>query len=215
LNEHEIKNLIQRIVTEVIARISGFGLCDALAIVPGLTAYGAEAAEYLGGRSAKAALFGDAEAITGVEGRRVENAADKKAALRALREASEVVLVAPSISLLCAAASGDDCCFEAQLVQKALLDGKKVTVLLDFQPPQFKRGTLFEKVVDAVSALRDMGAEAVYLGAKPDEGYALITESEVNAAAARGLMRLQCATGAIVTPAARDAAKDKGIAIDL
>lgn len=215
MNEKEIKELIQKIVLEVIARMTGFGACKALALVPGYSAYTEEAAEYLSGRGAMAALFGDADPIEGMESRRIDDPDDKKAAIKALRSVEEVVLVAPSVALLTSVANGESVHFAATLFEKALLDGKKATVLLDFAPPKFKRGTLFEKVVDAVAAVRDMGAEVVYLGAKPEEGYALITEYEVNEAAKRGISRLQCAPGAVVTPLAKDAAKDKGIAIDI
>lgn len=215
MNEKEIKELIKKIVLEVIARMTGFGACKALALVPGYSAYTAEAAEYLSGRSAMAALFGDAEPIDGIESRRIEDPADKKAAIKALRSVEEIVLVAPSVALLTSVGKGESVHFAATLFEKALLDGKKATVLLDFSPPKFKRGTLFEKVIDAVNAVRDMGAEVVYLGAKPDDGYALITEYEVNEAARHGIGRLQCAPGAVVTPLARDAAREKGIAIDI
>jgi hypothetical protein len=215
LDEKQLKELIKRIVLEVIRRLTGFGACRAIALVPGYSAYAAEAAEYLSGKSACAALFGDAEPLADIDSKRVETPDDKKALLRTMRDAEEVVLVAPSLSLLTAVAHGDDSHFEAVMFEKALLDGKKATVLLDFQPPKFKRGTLYDKVISAVDAVRDMGAEVVYLGAKPDEGYALITEFEVNEAAKRGIARLQCAPGAIVTPLARDTAAEKGVAIDI
>lgn len=215
MNESQIKELIKKIVLEVIRRLTGFGNGSVFALVAGYSAYAAEAAEYLSGRSACAALFGDAEPLEGIGSRRVETAEDKKALIRSLKDAQEVVLVAPSVALLTAVANGSEDSFAAAAFEKALLNGKKATVLLDFQPPRFKRGTLYDKVLSAVDAVRDMGAEVVYLGAKPGEGYALITEREVNEAAKRGIERLQCAAGAIVTPLARDAAKDKHIAIDL
>ena len=215
MDEKQLKELIKRIVLEVIRRLNGFGECRTIALVPGYSAYAAEASEYLSGKSTCAALFGDAEPLSEIDSKHVETADDKKALMRTMRDAEEVVLVAPSLSLLTAVAGGDDSHFEAVIFEKALLDGKKATVLLDFQPPKFKRGTLYDKVISAVDAVRDMGAEVVYLGAKPDEGYALITEFEVNEAAKRGIARLQCASGAIVTPLARDAAAEKGVAIDI
>lgn len=215
MNENQLKELIKRIVLEVIRRLTGFGACRTIALVPGYSAYAAEAAEYLSARMACAALFGDAEPLADIDSKRVDTPDDKKALIRTLRDVEEVVLVAPSLSLLTAVASGDDAHFAAIVFEKALLDGKKATVLLDFQPPSFKRGTLYEKVITAVDAVRDMGVEVKYLGAKPNDGYALITEFEVNEAARRGIERLQCAPGALVTPLARDTAAEKGIAIDI
>ncbi len=215
MNENQIRELIKRIVEEVLARIAAFGEYKTLALVPEISAYAKEAQEYLSGSNAVAALFGEAEELTGIDCKRIDTADDRKNIIKALKTIEEIVLVAPSLILLDEIANGDDTRFEAKLFEKAILGGKKATVLLDFVPPKFKRGTLFEKVVSAIDALRDMGVNVVYLGAKPDEGYALITEFEVNEAAKHGIKRLQCAPGAIVTPLAKDAAKDKGIAIDI
>ena len=213
MNENQIRELIKRITEEVLARIAAFGGYKTLALVPETSAYAKEAREYLGANAA-AALFGEAEELAGIDNRRIETADDRNNIIKALRSAEEVVLVTPPLGLLYGISKGGDTSFEAKVFEKAILGGKKTTVLLDYAEPKFKRGTLFEKAVSAVEALRDMGVSVVYLGAKPDEGYALITENEVNEAAKRGIDRLQCAPGAIVTPLAKDAAKDKGIAID-
>ena len=124
------------------------------------------------------------------------------------------MLVAPDLKLLAAVAQGDTGLPAADIFIRALLGGKKTTVLLDFEPPRFKRGTLFEKAADAADALRGMGADVIYLGAASEEGLKLIIEHEVSEAESRGIASIRSAPGAIITPLARDAAKDKGIAID-
>ena len=215
MNESQIKQLIKRIVEEVIARMSGFGGYKTLALVSEESAYLGEATEYLAGKSAVAALMNDVNEPGGIECKRVQSSEERRSVIMTLKAIEEVVLVAPSLTTLCAVASGDESEFAAKVFQKAILGGKKTTVLLDFAPPKFKRGTLFEKAIDAVDALRDMGVGVNYLGAKADEGYALVTEFEVNEAYKRGIKRLKCSADAIVTPLARDAAKDKGIAIDI
>ncbi|MBT3319672.1 MAG: hypothetical protein HN948_06995 [Clostridia bacterium] len=215
MNESQIKQLIKRIVEEVLIRLSGFGGYKTLALMSDMSAHMSEACEYLVGKSALAAIFGEAQEPADIDSRRVDTDEDKRNLLTAMRSANEVVLVAPSLTRLCAVANGEECCFAATVFEKAILNGKKTTVLLDFVPPKFKRGTLFEKAINAVDALRDMGVTVVYLNAKADEGYALVTEFEINEAAKRGIERIKCAPGAIITPLARDAAKDKGIAIDI
>ena len=215
MNDNQIKELIKRIVEEVIARLSSFGGYSTIALMTEVSAYSKETTEYLSDKDAVAALFGEAEELSDIDSKRIDTSDVKKQLIKALRHIDEVVLAAPSLKLLCAIAEGDDSVFAAKVFEKAILDGKKTTVLLDFQPPKFKRGTLFEKALSAIEALRDMGVTVVYLGSKPDEGYALITEFEINEAAKHGIDRLQCAPGAIITPLARDAAKDKGIAIDI
>ena len=120
MDENQLKELIKRIVMEVIRRLTGFGECRTIALVPGYSAYAAEAAEYLSGKSACAALFGDAEPLVDVDSKRVESSEDKKSLMRTLRDAEEVVLVAPSLALLTAVASGDDSHFEAVMFEKAI-----------------------------------------------------------------------------------------------
>jgi len=213
MNGNQIQELIKRITEEVLARMTALGGYKTLALVPETSAYAEEAREYLGANAA-AALFGEAEELRGIDNRRIETADDRNDIIKALRSAEEIVLVTPALGLLDGIAKGGDTRFEAKVFEKAILCGKKTTVLLDYAAPKFRRGTLFEKAVGAVEALRDMGVNVVYLGAKPDEGYALITEHEINEAAKQGITRLRCAPGAIVTPLAKDAAKDKGIAID-
>jgi hypothetical protein len=100
---------------------------------------------------------------------------------------------------------------------RAILLGKKVTVVLDYMPPQFKRGTFFENLLSAIGALKDMGVEIVSLVPslkKPVTEYSLVTENEVISAHEGGECTVRCAKGAIVTPLARDKAKELGITIE-
>ncbi len=62
MDEKQLKELIKRIVLEVIRRLTGFGACRAIALVPGYSAYAAEAAEYLAGKLILRTAVGDAEA---------------------------------------------------------------------------------------------------------------------------------------------------------
>ena len=215
MNESQIKQLIKRIVEEVLARMSGFGGYKTLALISDMSAHEREAQAYLDDKSALVAVFDDARALEDIDSKRVDTDEDKRTVFVAMKNASEVVLVSPSLTKLCAVAKGDECCFAAKVFEKAILNGKDTTVLLDFVAPKFKRGTLFEKAIDAVDALNDMGVKVVYLGEKEDQGYALVTEFEINEAAKRGIARIKCAPGAIITPLARDAAKEKNIAIDV
>ncbi len=215
MNESQIKQLIKRIVEEVLAKLSGFGGYKTLALVSDLSTHEREAQAYLADKSALAALFEQVRGFGDIESKRVDSEEDKRNLLIAMKNASEVVLVTPSLTRLCAVAKGEECCFAASVFEKAILCGKDTTVLLDFVTPKFKRGTLFEKAIDALDALADMGVKVVYLGEIKGEGCALVTEIEVNEAARRGITRIKCAPGAIVTPLAKDEAKQTGIEIDV
>lgn len=146
------------------------------------------------------------------------NDAGEDAVMDIAASSENVVLLAPKLKLLESVAMGDDSGFVEQVVIRSLLWGRNVTVLLDFAPPRFKRNTFFEKVATIAQTLEEMGATiltykcASFEGA---EGLSLVTEGDVLAAAKDGKTEIRCATGAIVTPAAKDAAKEAGIKIQI
>ena len=106
MNESQIKQLIKRIVEEVLIRLSGFGGYKTLALMSDMSAHMSEACEYLVGKSALAAVFEQAQEPVDIDSRRVDTDEDKRNLLTAMRNAGEVVLVAPSLTRLCAVASG-------------------------------------------------------------------------------------------------------------
>ncbi len=129
-----------------------------------------------------------------------------------------IVLLAPKLGLMERIAMGDDSGFVEQVVIRSLLWGRRVAVLLDFAPPRFKRNTFFEKVATTAQTLEDMGAVILtYKCASKEgaEGLSLVTEGDVTAAVRSGKTEIRCATGAIVTPAAKDAAREANIKIQI
>ena len=137
--------------------------------------------------------------------------------LSSLKFYKDVVLAMPALGLLKRIAEGDDTGLVEQIILRAILLGKKVTVVLDYIPPKFKRGTFFENILNAISALKDMGVEIVSLQPSlknPLKEYCLVTEAEVISAHQSGEFTVRCAKGAIVTPLANDKAKEFGITIE-
>lgn len=59
--------------------------------------------------------------------------------------AADLVLLTPKIGLMERIAMGEDEGFIEHLLTRSLLWGRRVTMLLDFTPPRFKRNTFFEK----------------------------------------------------------------------
>ena len=84
MNEEQIKELIKRIVEEVLTRIEGPAGYKVLALVPEVTAYSEEAAKYLSGDKAEAALFGEAEEIKNVPCSRIETADERARIIKTL-----------------------------------------------------------------------------------------------------------------------------------
>lgn len=129
----------------------------------------------------------------------------------------EIVLLAPRISLLENIVCGRDEGKVENVAVRSLLWGKKVRILMDFTPPKFKRDALHKKIEGIIDDLTDMGAEVgayQWMETEGTEGLSLVTENEVLEAYTNKSGRVACAKGAIVTPAARDRAKELNIRID-
>lgn len=134
-----------------------------------------------------------------------------------IAEAANVVLITPKISVLSIIADGDDEGFLEHLMIRALLWGRNVGILLDFQPPRFKRNTFFEKVVTVTETLTDMGIRIMSYKCATEKGgraLTLVTEADVMDAFRKKEKELFAASGAIVTPSAKDKARELGIIIN-
>lgn len=142
---------------------------------------------------------------------------NEKKLLTATSASENVVLLAPSVRTLENIASGQDMEFLELAMLRAILWGKKVYVMLDFEIPKFKRGTFFEKLLNALDALKDMGIQMITYQCYADqkqELLSLVTENEVMEAFSQKKNRIVCVKGAIVTPAAKDRAAELKIKID-
>jgi hypothetical protein len=132
-------------------------------------------------------------------------------------QSDNVVLMAPGIHQLENIAYGQEGGQPEEVLLRSILWGKKAQVLLDFTPPRFKRGTFYEKIGDALDALNDMGVETfTYSCIRPvnPEALSLVTENEVTQAFETGKFEIKCERGAIITPSARDKAREMNIKID-
>ena len=149
-------------------------------------------------------------------GSRVLNAEEqeKDSIIEKIVGSENVVLMTPKVGLLSNIAMGNDDGFIEHIVMRSLLWGRKVTVLLDFKPPRFKRNTFFEKIVTVIETLGEMGVEVLSYqcsAAKDGERLTLVTENEVTAAYKTKEKQVLCTADAIITPAAKDKAKELGV----
>lgn len=127
-------------------------------------------------------------------------------------QAETVALAAPSVALLREIAAGEDGTDLAFLVIRAILWGKKVELLLDFDPPRFHRNSLLGQVADALETLASMNVETVnYHRVQQYERLTLVTEEAVRQAARTVDKTVWCSAGAIITPSARDALNETGV----
>lgn len=219
-DERELKSLIRRITEEVLRRIlePEKAAHGALVLVPGyaadrepLTAWLKEAY----GNDITCAGIG--AAALGFPVRGMESEQDKQQLMESLKQYAAVVLANPPLWMLTNIASGDDRGFTEQLFMRSLLWEKETKLILDYEKPRFKRGTFYERMADALGAIEGMGTEIVTLNlsvGKPEGQLSLVTEAAIAEAYKAGRKRVRCAEGAIVTPLARDAARELGIAIE-
>ncbi len=146
-----------------------------------------------------------------------ETPEEKQRLMARLKGFADIALVCPPLWMLRNIAQGDDRGFYEQAFMRALLWHKNAWVLLDYERPKFSRGTFFAELNDTLKAIEDMGAKIVSLGlsvGKPEPELSLVTQTEIGEAHRSGFTRVRCAPGAIVTPLARDAAKELGVGID-
>ncbi len=221
-DERELKILIRRVAEQVIRRMLEPESVETGAIVmmPSFVPDTGPLKEYLK-ENCKDGLTCAGEGASalgeGFKTANMETQHDKQRLMESLKNFKDVLLVSPPLWMLKNIAQGDDRGFFEQAVIRALLWEKTVTVVLDYERPGFKRGTYFESLNDALHAVEGMGASIVSLSlsaGKPEGQLSLVTETEVVDAHKQGRERIACEPGAIVTPLARDAAKELNVSID-
>jgi len=147
----------------------------------------------------------------------LEWATQKNELVELLVCAEHAVLLAPGTALLARMGAGDNTEDFSEALVRRILWGKAVDVLLDFEPPKFRRDTYFARLAEAIDQLTSMGFRfSTYQPCESGTGnvLALVTEREVVEAKQSGRKTIECAAGAIVTPLAVDTAKELQIHIE-
>jgi len=227
LSEKMIAELIRQITQEVVNRAQYEDLQDenvagAVALFPSFVPSQKTAGDFIKknfGAGVECALFDGVEfGGAGFSTFEIQDKHDEAALMQKLAGAADVLLVTPKIGLLCNIAYGNDEGFIEQAILRPLLWGRRVSIILDFEAPKFKRGTFFEKIVDAIDALTSMGIRVLAYKCAAEileeERKSLVTETDVLEAYEKGQKRILCELHAVITPLARDRADELGIALD-
>ena len=226
IRDLNIEALVEQVTREIAKRIEYASASDenvkgTVALYTGFVASRKACAEALRvqfGEGVDGAMFGGTFSAPGFFPFPVESDEDCAALMQKLAGAANVVLVAPKLALLYRLAEGEDEGFVEQAFLRPLLWGRNVYLLLDFAAPKFKRATFFAKVADALDALESMGVKVLSYSPAQEEGeaerLALVTEEHIRGAVAEGKQRLLLTGDAIVTPLARETARDFGIRLD-
>lgn len=140
---------------------------------------------------------------------RMLEVADTKRLLSCIEQKSELIFLAPRVSMIYDMAQGNDRCDICSAVMRFALWGRKVTLLLDFEPPKFAKNSFFEKLSDAIKSLESMGIkiETYNMPGAKTQAADLITESDVVAAASEK-RDIFAAKNAVITPLAKDRASE-------
>jgi len=144
-------------------------------------------------------------------------AAQKNELVRLLVQAENAVLLAPETGMLTRMGSGSDGEGAGEALLRRILWGKPVDILLDFEPPTFRRGTYFALLAEAINTLSSMGMRIfAYQPVESASGgvCSLVTEQDVMDAKRAGQKTIRCSKEAIVTPLAVDTAKELLIHIE-
>lgn len=225
LSDDQIQKIIARAQTAMqIAPQLGeafAGDADTLVLVPGFVpaperAMAAIVAQY--GKSVRIIFLSETMfRLDGIAACRLDWATQQNELVALLVGAEQAVLLTPSTSLLARMSAGTSEEDFSEALVRRILWGKTVDVLLDFEPPKFRRGTVFAQLAEAIDTLTTMGFR--FKAYQPCEGVssgvlALVTEREVVEAKQSGKKTIYCAAGAIVTPLAVDTAKELQINIE-
>lgn len=228
LSDDQIQKIIERAQTAMrdapVAPRTGEALAgdaDTLVLVPGFVpapelARASLATQY--GKSLQLVFLSDAVfSADGAACCHLDWATQKNELVELLVRAEHAVLLAPNTALLARMGAGDNAEDFSEALVRRILWGKVVDVLLDFEPPKFRRDTYFAKLAEAIDLLTSMGFR--FFTYQPCEGtssgaLALVTEREVIEAKQSGRKTIVCAAGAIVTPLAVDTAKELQIHIE-
>ena len=225
LSDDQIQKIIARAQSSMNAAQSSAALAadgDAtLVLVPGFVpaperALGALTAQY--GKHVQLVFLSDAVfAAEGTIACHLDWATQKNELVELLVRAEYAVLLAPGTALLSRMGAGENAEDFSEALVRRILWGKAVDVLLDFEPPKFRRDTYFARLAEAIDQLTSMGFR--FSTYQPCEGgtcnvLVLVTEREVVEAKQSGRKTILCAAGAIVTPLAVDTAKELQIHIE-
>ena len=134
----------------------------------------------------------------------------RREVMQMVPETVRAAVMTPSLAFYRRMAELRDDCFYADLVQRLLGSGVQVSVVSGLERARVPRSA-----AAWIKELASDGVKIVYRDATADRVAArdLVTAADVAAAARQGLKELLAAPHAIITPYARDEAKERGVTI--
>lgn len=139
---------------------------------------------------------------------------------RVINDFDTVCFLSPGLKQMEAIAEGNDSGFCEGLMIYFLLHKKKTIILVDYDVQHLPSNNFTKKVKSLLVSISDMGICIDILGQEEEKkveilGKAnkLITEKDVEDICRSGIKEIRCEKGCIITPLAKDRAKEIGINI--
>lgn len=225
LSDSEISLIMDRVKKEVIKKFEYEKQVEVnnqtIVIMPSFVPSPQKALEHIiqkYGDDVTLIFINDAEFVCeGFVSETIKSEAQKKGLLQRVTHADKIVLATPSIGILKRMSKGHDDGYIEGLILRSILWGKEIDVVLDFDPPKFRRGTFFEDIVNAIDGLTSMGVKISVYKAIEDANkgkISLLTEHEIIDAKQEGIKTIICTKDAIITPLAKDCARELKINIE-
>lgn len=192
---------------------------NTVVLVPSLVPFREKAMERLTGQFGRNLAFISFGEPFRADGYRViiSGNENREEIMELLESTVNLVLLAPPLQVIRRIADADDGDFLTWLFIRGRLWGKKTSIFLDFVPPVHRKAPYEERMVESLEALSALNVPLeYYLEEIPEtsaEEQALVTEEDVLAASRAGKKEIAVSFGGIVTPLARDRAKELGITI--
>jgi len=216
----KIKNEVNKVVIEQkgVAKDKVFGT---VVLIPAFVPSPSKAFEFIQqklGEDAELVTFNGLELnLPNFNVKKISTNEEKSKLMERLVMAKTIVLLTPSVGMLKSIGQGNDEGFVEGAILRSILWGREVKVVLDFEPPKFRRGSFFENIVLSIDALTSMGIKVLMYkiaGESAEKKVSLITEVEVIDAYNAGRKTISSENDAIITPLARDKANELKINIE-
>lgn len=192
---------------------------NTVVLVPSLVPFREKAMERLIGKFGRNLAFVSFGEPFRADGYRVIIAGNenREEIMELLESTINLVLLAPPLQVIRRIAAADDGDFLTWLFIRGRLWGKKTSIYLDFTPPLHRKAPYEERMVETLEALSALNVPLEnYLEEVPEasaEERTLVTEEDVLEVSQAGKKEIAVSSGGIVTPLARDRAKELGISI--
>lgn len=134
---------------------------------------------------------------------------------------SDILCISPGIKQMETIVQGDERCFITNLFIRGLLSSKRVQVLVEYNVNDMKNNLLTKKIKELLSTIEGLGAAVNTINSRHLEPSLvttgktkLVTQDDIDNMWKNGIKQLEAGKGCIITPLAKDRAREIGLSIN-